>query len=373
MTWFRVHHGITSDNKWHIVAKKSGQNVGAVVSVWMALLEYASQSRDRGHVLGFDPEVIDALYGYDDGTAGSIVEALKLKGLICDDWIVNWDKRQPERDREDYSTERVRQFRDRKNQQKQQDTANNSFNSEATVTPCNAMKHHVTPPDTDTDTDTENIRNLGGRKGGAGGNPQGAIAPDASQAPLPTTQKSFSGESSLEKPATLPQTPYPKDFKASPETVAWIKQKIPDCDIAAELSAFREHHEARGSLMAKWDLAFRSWINRKLRFQSQDKISADKTTGNTVVKPEPERNPPPEVKSPVWDQALEKIREKVSAQAFDTWFVPVSFCGISDTGSLVVSVPTETYRTCITDNFTPLLLKSTGAKSLTIQLWKSTA
>jgi len=151
MDWFRAHHGITSDRKWPIIAKISGQKIGDVVAVWIALLEHASQSDDRGHILGFDTETIDVLYGYEDGTTESIVNALKKKGMIFDDWITNWGKRQPDRERDDDSAERVKRFRERQKQQIQSNQCNTettqSCNANVTlhvtdvtdVTPCNAQ------------------------------------------------------------------------------------------------------------------------------------------------------------------------------------------------------------------------------------------
>ena len=148
MDWFRAHHGITSDSKWPVIAKISGQKIGDVVAVWIALLEYASQSEDRGHILGFDAETIDTLYGYEDGTTESIVAALKKKGMIFDDWILNWAKRQPDRERDDDSAERVKRFRERQKQQIQLNQCNTettqSCNANVTlhvtdVTPCNAQ------------------------------------------------------------------------------------------------------------------------------------------------------------------------------------------------------------------------------------------
>ena len=142
MDWFRAYHEIISDPKWPIIARKSGQCVGTVVAVWMALLTHASQSADRGHILGFDPEAVDALYGYDDGVTTSIIDALKSKGMIVDDWIVNWAKRQPERERNDVgSAERVRNFRERQKLQSQPNQHDTSITPHS-VTPCNAS---VTP------------------------------------------------------------------------------------------------------------------------------------------------------------------------------------------------------------------------------------
>lgn len=84
MEWLRWYHGAISDPKWPLIARKSKQNIGTVVAVWAAILEHASQDEERGSIDGFDPEAIDALYGYEDGTCKAVVDAMVDKGLIVD-------------------------------------------------------------------------------------------------------------------------------------------------------------------------------------------------------------------------------------------------------------------------------------------------
>ena len=145
MEWFRWYHGAISDPKWPLIARKSGQNIGTVVSIWAAILEHASQDEDRGSVDGFDPEAIDALYGYEDGTCKSVMDAMEDKALIVEGCISSWRKRQPKREREDNSTERVRRHREAKKAATETENANNN----ADETPCNASetppKRHETP------------------------------------------------------------------------------------------------------------------------------------------------------------------------------------------------------------------------------------
>ena len=81
MEWFRWYHGACSDAKWPLIARKAHTTVGVVVSVWVALLEYASQDDERGSVEGFDCETFDALYGYSDGTCEAVLNAMVEKGL----------------------------------------------------------------------------------------------------------------------------------------------------------------------------------------------------------------------------------------------------------------------------------------------------
>ena len=97
MEWLRWYHGAISDSKWPLIARKSGQNIGTVVSIWAALLEHASQDEERGSIEGFDPEAIDALFGYEDGTCEAVVAAMLSKDLIKDGCIASWTKRQPKR------------------------------------------------------------------------------------------------------------------------------------------------------------------------------------------------------------------------------------------------------------------------------------
>lgn len=145
MEWLRWYHGAISDPKWPLIARKSKQNIGTVVAVWAAILEHASQDEERGSIDGFDPEAIDALYGYEDGTCKSVVDAMADKKLIVNGCVLSWQKRQPKREREDNSTERVRKFREAKKAASETENSNNN----AEETPCNAsvtpLKRHETP------------------------------------------------------------------------------------------------------------------------------------------------------------------------------------------------------------------------------------
>lgn len=143
MEWLRWYHGACSDAKWPLIARKSGTCVGIVVSVWAALLEQASQDEERGSIEGFDPETYDVLYGYEDGTCAAVLAAMADKGLIADGCIAAWQKRQPKRERDDLSTERVRRYREKKRQQAEISPVSDGVTEDETE--CNAMKRHVTP------------------------------------------------------------------------------------------------------------------------------------------------------------------------------------------------------------------------------------
>ena len=112
MDWFRSHHGAPTDPKWVTIAKRSETQPVVSCALWWALMDYASQHEDRGSIAGFDTETIAVFFGVDEAVILRVLEAMREKGLITDDRLTAWEKRQPVR--EDNSTERVRAFRQRK-------------------------------------------------------------------------------------------------------------------------------------------------------------------------------------------------------------------------------------------------------------------
>lgn len=133
MDWFRSHHGAPSDSKWLVIARKAKVSPALVVATFWTLLDHASQQEIRGDISSFDPESAAAFLGIEDEEMEAIMVAFEAKGLIENGRIANWDKRQPKREREDSSTERVQ--RHRANKQATQDN----------VTPCNASETQETP------------------------------------------------------------------------------------------------------------------------------------------------------------------------------------------------------------------------------------
>lgn len=111
MDWFRSYHGAPLDAKLVTVAKRSETQPGVACAIWWALLDYASQHTDRGSVAGFDCEFVATFFDWPLETVERVVDAMRAKGMLTDDRIASWEKRQPAR--EDYSTDRVRRFRDK--------------------------------------------------------------------------------------------------------------------------------------------------------------------------------------------------------------------------------------------------------------------
>jgi hypothetical protein len=112
LSWWRSWHGAPMDNKWPVIAARSGVKVGIVSAVAWALFDYASQHKNRGSVDGFDTEVYSVYSGFSEVEVAAVIQAMTDKGIIIDGMLANWEKRQPKR--EDDSKERVAKFRAKK-------------------------------------------------------------------------------------------------------------------------------------------------------------------------------------------------------------------------------------------------------------------
>ena len=61
----------------------------------------------------------------------------------------------------------------------------------------------------------------------------------------------------------------------------------------------------------------------------------------------------------LWNQVLLAIKKHVGIQCFDTWFRPVVCRGIKN-GVLHLAVPTESFKKCLLENYSSLLLNAVG-------------
>jgi hypothetical protein len=122
------------DNKWPVIAARSGVKVGVVSAVAWALMDYASQHEERGTVEGFDTEVYAIYSGFQETEIVAVINAMTDKGIIVDGKLANWSKRQPKRE-DDKVNERVAKHRELKRN----------------VTQCNTEL----APEKETDKDTE--------------------------------------------------------------------------------------------------------------------------------------------------------------------------------------------------------------------------
>lgn len=76
------------------------------------------------------------------------------------------------------------------------------------------------------------------------------------------------------------RTPVPTPYVPSPAVLDWAAKNHPTIDPLTLVERFTDHHEAKGSLMASWDAAFRTWIGYAADFAARDKT---KRNGHTPI------------------------------------------------------------------------------------------
>lgn len=225
MDWFRLHHGTPQDPKWIVVARRAGVPVGAVLSVWIAMLDAASRAGERGTLEGWDHEDVAAMLGYETEEVGAIYAAMQGKTLDGDR-VMAWDKRQPKRERDDDSAARVRAHRER----------NATIDD---VTPCNASRGQETPRG-------EEIREE---------------KKDAQKA---------SPSSPRAKPGRDPMgTRLPEEWGLSEELFEWsvAEARAPPDVIRAEVPRFRDYWRAKPGVSGRktdWDATWRNWLRKAM-------------------------------------------------------------------------------------------------------------
>jgi chromosomal replication initiator protein len=60
-----------------------------------------------------------------------------------------------------------------------------------------------------------------------------------------------------------------------------------------------------------------------------------------------------------WNQVLSAIEKRTNRQSFDTWFRAITYHGCEN-GVLRLTVPTESFRQCLLENYSDLLLEAAG-------------
>ena len=98
MEWFRWYHGTVSDPKFAVIAKKSGQPKHVVLAIWAMVIEYASAKEDRGSIVGLDQEEIAVTLDLETEQVEAVLSAMTGRGIVSDNRLKNWEKRQPKRE-----------------------------------------------------------------------------------------------------------------------------------------------------------------------------------------------------------------------------------------------------------------------------------
>jgi hypothetical protein len=96
--------------------------------------------------------------------------------------------------------------------------------------------------------------------------------------------------------------------------VTWGRSKGFDrTELEAHAEAWRNHHDARGSLFVDWDASFRTWITNQARFDREKGIER----GDLGPEPPP-RAPPPRSQLTLIEQLQADMAEQEARRATGT-------------------------------------------------------
>ena len=146
-SWFRLWHDFTIDPKWRLIAEKSGQPLAVVIAIAVHLMSDASQNEESRGVTKSNEEVTAVTLGVTPAVTKAVTDA--MQGLVIDgNKFINWDKRQPKREREEIQGSTAKTNAQRQAKFKARKRAENEVTK---VTPSNARKRLDTESDKDSD------------------------------------------------------------------------------------------------------------------------------------------------------------------------------------------------------------------------------
>src|SRR6185312_15997434 len=167
MKWFRIWHGTTTDPKFRLIAKRAKRPLVEVVAYWVHLLEFGSERPldSRGSIRGLNLETVAIALEAEVKAIERIHARMAELGLLDGDRIVNWHKRNPKRERDDPSAERVRRHRERKHSAAAADTNIDVTPRNASVTPSDAQRREDQTRRDENRSEEESARPLSAQSG----------------------------------------------------------------------------------------------------------------------------------------------------------------------------------------------------------------
>lgn len=117
-SWVRLWLDMPTDPKWRVIARKSGQPLPCVIALFTLMLTEGAKADVPGTVAGLSIEDAAAALDMEEDAVSSIIGAMDGR-VISEGRLSGWEKRQPKR--EDDSSKRVKEHRERKKQEVKRD------------------------------------------------------------------------------------------------------------------------------------------------------------------------------------------------------------------------------------------------------------
>jgi hypothetical protein len=108
MDWYRRYHGTCADPKFRLAARGAGVPTPFAISAWDAILEHASAHDERGCIGGLTAELLAMTVDIAEAEAERLLAEFARRGMLADDRVASWEKRQRA---SDDSAARVRKHR----------------------------------------------------------------------------------------------------------------------------------------------------------------------------------------------------------------------------------------------------------------------
>lgn len=106
----------------------------------------------------------------------------------------------------------------------------------------------------------------GDRGTGDGGTGDGGTGGSKGDAPGTDLIPVETPEPPTKRSSAKPRKRLPEGWLPPPELIAEQKRQYPDIDLRAEFQLFTDHHTAKGSTMADWVAAWRTWVGNARKF-----------------------------------------------------------------------------------------------------------
>lgn len=251
LPWFKTPSDLPHDPRWRMIARRAEVALCEVVAIVTDLWRHAAQH--DGSVGDYDEELAAATFDLEAASVRSILQALVDKGVIVAarlaDWVTvasNSIAAQP-RKMVNAAAERTRRWRAKKlDRERQPDLF------EASHTPVTASQTGVTVTGQDKDSESED-----------------ALPSGASARAMPAPVVNFAEEKTAR---AARRTRLPPDWQPGPDGCAFAAAHGYDQRwIGEQADRFADHHRARGTLMADWSAAWRSWVGRAGDFEPRDR------------------------------------------------------------------------------------------------------
>jgi hypothetical protein len=238
MNWYRTHHGMWSDPKLALVARRAGSSLPMAIAVWSALLDCASQARQRGNIDGFDAESVAFAFGCETAEIEAILSSMAAKGMVEDGRIARWEDRQYDKPSDAPAAVAERVARHRAAKKADAETPCN-----APVTPCNAIEE---------------------RRGEESRAEESLLQPQSLTGGVGGAAEPLAVATSERRPTRAPSgTRLPADWEPDDAATAWAQANHPEIDLADATARFTDYwrsQPAQRAVKTDWPATWRNWI-----------------------------------------------------------------------------------------------------------------